>query len=67
METAVNLTNDRFYDRQISTALLPPKSLQKITKSTDGKELRVSLALFPGKHHLPKKINQANLEKSTFL
>ena len=39
METAENLTNDRFFQWQISTARSPPKSLQKITKSTDGKEL----------------------------
>ena len=40
METAVNLTDDRFFERQISTALSSPKSLQKSTNSTDGKELR---------------------------
>ena len=40
METAVNLTNDRFFERQKSTALLPPKNCKKITKSTDGEGLK---------------------------
>ena len=35
METAVNL----IFEQQISNTISPPKSLQKNTKSKDGKEL----------------------------